>query len=190
MIVGICGTYDDTYSSGIRGNGKTCTMTALLKTDKDKSKREVYTNYYTTFSHVLTTQEIINLLKEGELYNTTVGIDEIQIIVNSLGTKGKIVNFIDSAIAQTRKYEVDLYYASQRFLNVNNRLRIQTDVFLLPEKRHLDNSLCCVDRCIKEHRIYVYSKCPFRREPIMKINPEIVGKYYNTRELVNESIEL
>ena len=190
MIVGICGTFDDTFSSGIRGNGKTCTATAYLFDDFCRSEREIYTNYYTDFSHVMDTQEIVSLMNTGNLDNASVGIDEIQRILNSLGTKGKVINFIDSAVSQTRKMDVDLYYTSQRFLNVNNRLRIQTDVFLLPQKHHLDGSVCCVDRCDKPHNIYVFSKTPFRRNPIAKLNPEKVGKHYNTREMIMEEINL
>lgn len=190
MIVGICGTYDDTFSGGIRGNGKTCTMTAYLHSDKNVDNRRVYTNYHTTFSEVMETKEIMNLMLEGELFNSTIGIDEIQRFLTSLGTKAKIIKFFDDVISQIRKYDIDFYYTSQRFLNVNNRLRTQTEIWILPEKRHLDGSLCCVDRCSKEHIIYVYSKMPFRKDPITKLNPAIVGKYYNTREQITEEFNV
>jgi hypothetical protein len=47
-----------------------------------------------------------------------------------------------------------------------------------------------VDRCDKPHNIYVFSKTPFRRNPIAKLNPEKVGKHYNTREMIMEEINL
>lgn len=190
MIVAICGTFDDTFSSGIRGNGKTCSLTAYLYSDHIKDKKEIYTNYHTDFSHLYDTDQIISLISEGDLTNISIGIDEIQRVLNSLGSKSKIINFVDSAISQIRKFDIDFYYTSQRYLNVNNRLRVQTDVFLLPEKRHLDGSICCLDRCKKDHYIYVYSQVPYRKYPISKIDPKIAGKHYDTYEHIVEEFSL
>jgi len=190
MIYAFVGTMDDTFKYGLRGNGKSATLTYYLY-QSFLEGTEVYTNYYTSFSTVITVQEMVNMILEEDLHNIVLGIDEIQLILNSIGTKGKVLNFIMKMASQTRKRDCDIGYTLQRFLDLHLRLRVQTDNVLIPAKYHtIDHSLCIKDNCKEDHYIKVYCEKPFIKQPIRAFKLDIIGQLYNSNEIINEEIVL
>ncbi|MCC7574993.1 hypothetical protein KO361_05355 [Candidatus Woesearchaeota archaeon] len=192
MIYGFVGTMDDFCNGSIRGNGKSLTMTYYLHQDF-KEGRRVYTNYKTTFSEQVTVKKIVDMVLEGEIQEASIGIDEIQIVLNSIGTKAKVVNFIDKMVSQTRKIDSDIYYATQRYTNIHKRLRVQTDRLFRPFKIHQENDKwkkCITDRCKKPHVIIVKSEIPYLETPIIALDAVKVGVLYDSNEIINEEIDL
>lgn len=200
MIYGFVGTYDDLYNKGLRGNGKTLTVTNYLYEDYLEG-RLIYTNYYTSFSNVMDTQKIVELIFNSDInkfQNVSIGIDEIQLILNSIGTKGKALKFIMNLIAQSRKRNVDIYYTTQRFLDIHKRLRTQTDMIFEPFKKHYhyeDNNLildetCIKDNCNKPHIICVYPKRPELFKIIKYIYADKVGNLYDSNQIIIEELSI
>ncbi|RPH75737.1 hypothetical protein EHM76_00970 [bacterium] len=190
MITGIVGTFTDEFIAPLRGNGKGITQNYFGFADFTKG-REIYSNYHTKFSIYKRTQYIIDMILNEDLQKVTILIDEIQSILNSLGSKGAQILFIDTAAAQFRKIECDLYWASQRWMNVNNRMRLQTENVLLPCKFHYeDDSACFLDRCKKLHYIEVNQVQPYIEEPIITLHAPIIGQLYDTNEMIIDELNL
>lgn len=190
MIIAFIGTLDDESETPISGTGKTCSMTGFLYQDYLEGKK-VFTNYHTEFSEdILGFQSMINKLKGVHSPDTILGISEMQTVLNSLGSTQQQVLFIDSFASQLRKIDVDIYYDTQRLMNIHKRLRVHTDVILIPYKCHLDNSPCYFNRCKKPHKIFVYSQKPFKEKPIICFDASEVGKLYDTLEIIYDILEL
>jgi hypothetical protein len=189
-IIGIVGTYDDSENIPIIGNGKTCLETFYLHEDKEKDGREIYTNYYTTFSNKLTTKEIFDLVLGGKLRESSIGIDEITGFLNSLGTEPHKIRFLEKVVGQSRKRGLDIYWTAQRFKSAPLRLRAHTFRLLIPYKTHLDNSACLKSECKLPHKIWIYSQIPFIEEAIGCIYAEEVGKLYDTNEIIDEEFNV
>ena len=188
MIVGFVGTIDDESNTPISGNGKTCSMTGYGFLDYLNNKH-VWSNYETTFSEeVIGMQAMIEKIGGEERPDTILLISEMQQVLNSIGSTQNQVLFIDSFASQLRKLDVDLYYDTQRFNNIHKRLRIHTDVILVPEKRHFDNARCNFNRCMKPHKIYIYSYKPWIDKPVRCFNAVEAGKLYNTKEIIMDKL--
>lgn len=195
MITAIIGTISEIEEDGsIRGNGKNITETYYLKNDS-LSGRKIFTNYYTNFSEVLPAKQIIEkCLAEYQNYpnGISIGLTEIQVTFDSMGSKKNQTRFIMWFIQQSRKLNADVYYDTQRLQDVNIKLRVQTDNMLQPVKIHSDGKTCRLDRCARlDHFIKVYSLKPYRKRPITGnevIDCSIVGKMYNTRQLVFDEV--
>ncbi len=193
MIYGIVGTYDDNTMDTLRGNGKTMGMSYFLHDARTRLGWNVITNYHTNFSEQMNTEEMTDLILHGNMRKIAAGIDEIQVILNSIGTQGKIVTFIDKMISQTRKRQTDVFYTTQRFLNVHKRLRVQTDMVIVARKYHWDEGdqialPCRKDRCEEtNHVIALFSVVPYRPGPLMVIRAGVVGKLYDSDEVVDET---
>lgn len=183
MIYGIVGTIDD-YSTGgsIRGNGKTLTMT-YYGYQAFKEGQTVYSNYYTKFSCIKTLNELMDIFNNKNLSNTVVLLDEIQVYLPNQGVKKGILNdLIARFIAQTRKRNIDIFYTTQRFKNLNNQLRIHTDEILLPIKTHADGIQCSSDKCKKEHYIHIFSQ--YSDDAMIVLDAQKVGKLYDSNEII------
>lgn len=187
MIYGIVGGL---RNSGMRGNGKTATMTYFLIRHHLRGWK-VYANYKLGFeSEYMGVSEIKDAVLKKNLQNVVIGFDEIQLFLNSLGEKKKIINeFVHQLIAQTRKRSVDVYYTTQRYADVHARLRAQTDVVLCPLKFHEeDDSECFVDRCKRKHYIeifrYIDEKTGLRESIGKQFYAEKVGLYYDQNEII------
>jgi ribosomal 50S subunit-recycling heat shock protein len=132
LITTICGLPDVNGNTinvkgTIRGNGKTLTMTYFLFADYVKQGRIIYTNYKTTFSKCLNAKQLIDLVYQDDLENISIGLDEIQTIVNSMGEKKEKAEFVTMLYNQARKKSIDIYQAVQREKDVFNRVRLQRD---------------------------------------------------------------
>ena len=189
MLYGFVGTLHDTDCGSIRGNGKTLTMTYYLYQDF-LNGRKIVTNYHTTFSQKVGVQDIVNMVLNGELKDVSIGIDEIQIVLNSIGTSAKVVNFVDKMVSQTRKIKADVYYTTQRYGNIHKRLRVQTDRIIRPYKVHKDMKICRYDMCEKDHIIMIKSEIPYMNKVRLALDAKKVGMLFNSNEIINEEIKV
>jgi hypothetical protein len=193
------GCYDDESEAPISGTGKTLSMTGFGYLDS-LSGKQVWSNYYTTFSdEIIGFQAMIDKIKNElkplqsykdvfERPGLVLLVTEMQEILNSCGSEQNKILFVDAFAHQLRKYGVDIYYDTQRFLNVQKRLRAHTDTILLPFKRHLDKRPCYSTQCLEPHLIDVYSIKPDRRDPIIRFIASNVGKKYNTYQVVKDKL--
>ncbi|RPI80880.1 MAG: hypothetical protein EHM34_09420, partial [Nitrosopumilales archaeon] len=199
-ITCVCGTWDDIVKAGhiIQGNGKNITAVWFAYVDYLHGKK-VYSNFKLAFAETLPAQEIIDMSLRGEIHDCTIILDEMSLILNSLGEKGEVLKFIMKWVKQLRKMGIDLYWIEQRANDVHLRLRTQTPLALEPEKYHTngyDNNpqmweICTVDSCKRtDHRILVFSKKPWLPIPIKILNPQIIGKLYNSKEIMLDSMKL
>jgi len=190
MIIAFVGTLDDESETPISGTGKTCSMTGYGYMDYLEGKK-IFSNYFTSFSEeIIGFQAMINKLKGNFSPNTILLVSEMQNVLNSIGSSQEQVLFIDSFASQMRKIDVDLYYDTQRLMNIHKRLRVHTDVILIPYKTHYDNEACYFNRCQKPHKIYVYSHKPFKEKPIICFDAVEVGKMYKTYEIIYDVLNV
>lgn len=188
IIVAFVGTMNDESDTPISGNGKTCSMTGYAYLDYLQGKH-IWSNYETTFSEeIIGMQSMIEKIGADEKPDTILLISEMQQVLNSIGSTYDQILFIDSFASQLRKLDVDLYYDTQRFNNIHKRLRIHTDVILIPHKYHLDNTQCNFNRCLKPHKIYIYSQKPFHQKHRVCFDASEVGKLYRTKEIVMDKL--
>ena len=193
MLIAICGTYTDSRYGSIRGNGKTLTAT-FLAYNAHKDGRKVYTNYYTTFSEMVTLNQLITLFKNEQLENVLVVLDEVQVYLMNAGVKAKTLKeIINLFIAQTRKRNIDVIVTTQRYKNLHRQLRIQCDTILIPLKYHIDDKgqmtdLCARDNCEKNHVVIVYNAIT---QDFLKfvLYPETIGKLFNSDEIVFDEFQ-
>lgn len=189
FITCIYGTYDEDESAiPITGNGKTLSMVGLGYLDFLKGK-EIWSNFYTDFStDIIGFQEMINRIKdsikdEGKPNPKLILlVTEMRKLLDAVGSSVDQILFVDDFAEQIRKLECALYYDTQRYMSINKRLRIHTNVQLIPYKTHMDNSPCYLPKCMKEHKIWVYSHKPQLENPRICFNSWKVGKHYNTKE--------
>lgn len=190
MITAFVGTYSDDSDTPISGNGKTCSMTGFAYIDYLAGKR-IWSNYYTTFSEeVIGCQAMIEKIGNTPNPNLILCITEMQTVLNSIGSTNEQILFIDSFASQLRKLDVDIYWDTQRFLNIQKRLRIHTDIIMIPIKFHMNNAQCNFNRCQKPHKIYVYSLKPPKRKARIIFDATEVGKLYNTKDIVIDKLKI
>lgn len=191
MITAIVGTIYEESDTPISGNGKTGCMTGLLFLDHEYKNKTIWTNYYTSFSDkVCGLQEMIDTLGNTPNPDLIIGITEIGKLLNSIGSKNKQVIYIENFVRQLRKLEVDMYYDEQRFRSVHLRLRTFTDVILIPEKYHLDDTQCNYNLCKKPHKIKIYAYKPAKDGVRICFNMQEVGKLYDTNEFCEDKLVL
>ena len=168
----------------IRGNGKTLSLTFVGYLDH-LNGRAVISNYQTTFSELIPTDKIADMVINENIRNTTILISEMQLYLNSLGVNTKILKqFVGSVVGQSRKRNTDIHYDTQRYTDVHPRIRVQTDRAFLPRKFHPDGSMCSLDRCKKEHYIYLYQHDPFMAEPLIILDASRFASLYDSNEIV------
>jgi len=193
MLIGIVGYPEIDYyykNINIRGCGKTLTMTYYLFQSHKKEQKTILTNYHTSFSRYMKSMDIVDEIFNGDLTNIAVGFDEFQEVLSSLGENKKKVKFYSKLVNQSRKKSTDIYYCSPLFKDIHNRLREKTNILLNPTKHHYtDFKKCFKDSCPEKHYIKVNMYKPFYKEGMKYLKPEIVGKYYNTFEIINEDDE-
>lgn len=125
----------------------------------------------------------MDIFTNKNLSNTTILLDEIQVYLPNQGVKkGILKDLIGRFISQTRKREIDIFYTTQRFRNLNNQLRIHTDEILLPVKTHEDGKQCASDKCKKDHYIHIFSQ--YSDDAITILSAANVGKLYNSNEII------
>jgi len=171
-------------SHALRGNGKTLCLTFVGYLDH-LSGRDVISNYKTSFSELISTERIAEMVIYEDIRDTTILLSELQLYMNSLGVNTKeLRNFVGSVIGQSRKRNTDIHYDTQRYTDVHPRIRVQTDRAFLPRKFHADGNPCQLDRCDKKHFIYLYQHDPYMEHPIVKLRADKFGVLYDTNEIV------
>jgi hypothetical protein len=189
-VIGIVGTFDDAIECPIVGTGKTMTCVYYLYMDMINENREIYTNFSTNFSHKMRTYDIFMGIKNSEISNASIGIDELSTFLNSMGSKSQDILFSEKIIGQMRKRNIDMYWTAQRFKSAVNRVRILTNYILIPHKTHLDFMPCYDPNCKEEHFILVYSENPFVEKPIVILNAQNVGELYDTYEFIDDALNM
>jgi len=129
----------------------------------------------------------------NEYFGSRIFLTEFQKYFNSLGTSTKTIKWIEGILTQLRKLEIDLMWDSQRPISAGNRSREYTETFLVPQKFHLDDGTPCdQDVCDsgpdREHIIKVYSEIPFREEELCTLLCSVVGKLYETNEIIGDHL--
>ncbi len=196
MIVAFVGTVDEDDSAlPITGNGKTCSMVGFMYNDYMELKKECWTNFKTDFSESFGFQTMIDRIKaeaENDRINPDLilGVTEMRRILDAVGSNPEQLLYIDDFAEQIRKLDCTLYYDTQRFNSIHKRLRIHTNVILIPYKVHMDNKPCFLPSCMLPHKIYVYSHRPFKAKPIHCFDAVEVGKHYNTKEFCKDRLVL
>ncbi len=171
-------------SHALRGNGKTLCLTFVGYLDH-LSGRDVISNYKTSFSELISTERIAEMVIHEDIRDTTILLSELQLYMNSLGVNTKqLRTFVGSVIGQSRKRNTDIHYDTQRYTDVHPRIRVQTDRAFLPRKFHADGQPCQLDRCEKKHFIYLYQHDPYMEHPIVKLQADKFGGLYDTNEIV------
>lgn len=196
MLYAIVGRYYDTVGGSVRGNGKTLAAVYFAYQDY-KAGRDIYTNFYTSFSTLYKINDLIELFENEQLENATVIMDEAQKYLNNSGVKVAVRSqIVGSFIAQTRKKNVDVILTTQRFGQLHKELREQVDIVLISCKYHYDEKeqkltdVCLKDNCTRRHGIKVYSVNALPPQFVKQngrdiiLNPEVIGQYYNSNEIV------
>ena len=131
MIVGIIGK---------RGCGKTITMAKTVKDMLEKG-RTIYTNFHINKKGIdkkyykkihLLDNEFFKNYKDFKLYNCALFLDEVYVYIDARTSMSKRNRLWSYFINQTRKRDVDLYYTTQFFRQVELRLRENTEFFIYP----------------------------------------------------------
>ena len=168
----------------LRGNGKTLCLTFVGYLDH-LSGRNVISNYKTSFSEFVSAERIAEMVIYEDIRDTTILLSELQLYMNSLGVNTKqLRSFVGSVIGQSRKRNTDIHYDTQRYTDVHPRIRVQTDRAFLPRKFHADGKPCQLDRCEKNHFIYLYQHDPYMEQPVVKLQADKFGGLYDTNEIV------
>lgn len=198
MIVAIVGTIDEDDSPlPITGNGKTLGMVGYSYLDY-LIGREVWSNFWTDYSaKIIGFQSMIDLVKKSaetdeKKPNLILCVTEMRKILDAIGSSQEQVLYIDDFVEQIRKLDCTLYYDTQRFNSIHKRLRIHTNVILIPYKTHMDKeeTPCYLPACMKPHKIYIYSHKPEKDKPIKCFNSIVVGGHYNTKEFCKDKLVL
>jgi len=183
MIIGFVG--DGKQFMGI---GKTLSMTAFLHSDFLEG-RDIYSNYNLEFEyHPLNIQDFMD--NEIDLQNCSIGIDEVHLFADS-SARTKLSRMISYFILQTQKRGVTLFWTSQRFMNVDLRLRNPTNMLFICKKYHYNDDEKAWERC--------YGDMECKKHHIIKLREEYSGatmtldvdRYmglYNRKELIKPPI--
>lgn len=188
-ITGIYGVWFDRQRGElIKGNGKTLTGVYLLHLDMKRGYK-CYANIRTTFTEEMSTQEVYELFTDSQSTNISILLDELQKDINSLTgyTSTKlIVQFANIASAQTRKRNINLYWTTQRAMDIPQRMRVQTDILLQPVRVHSNGERCTTASCKQKHYVQVWAREPFRAKPIVTLDCQNVGKLYDTSQVLTD----
>ena len=170
-------------NQALRGNGKTLSLTFFGYVDY-LNGRTIISNYKTSFSEFMPTEDMADMIQDDDLFNVTLLIQEMQLYLNSLGSNTEVIkDFCGSVVGQSRKRGVDIHYDTQRYGDIHPRMRVQTDRAYLPRKYHYDDTPCSIDRCEEPHIIKVFQHDPFEAEPIFELKAEQFGSLYDSNEM-------
>lgn len=137
---------------GDRGDGKTCLMTYLLKKAFDNDIN-VFSNYkleFTDDNHYISFEEMA--LLPNYLFDAYVGMDEIQMALDSRKFMSQTNSNLTKLVTQIRKRGLTLIYTTQRLGMADLRLRQQTDYLFFPEKQDsFEKDGVLIDSLFKVH---------------------------------------
>lgn len=176
MIIGIVGSI---------GSGKTLFMTYLLKRYLEKGMT-VMTNYRVKIPHTLIDRETIRRYadKNNPLKDCVLALDEAHILLDCRTSyKNTMISYF---ILQTRKRGVTLLYTTQNFLNVEKRLREQTDYIFQcsPIYDRIGDKKLLIAVKVLITQYYGHDRYRDLKRLVLR-HPETVYKLYDTYEIVN-----
>ena len=114
---------------GLLGSGKTLSMVKDMYND-NKNGRKIVSNLILKFTKNQISQDFFEKFASGkkeELFNVTLGLDELHIFLDSRRSTSKRNTYLSYFILQTRKRDVVLRGTSQFFNQIDLRLRNITD---------------------------------------------------------------
>lgn len=121
----------------------------------------------------------------------TLLVDEIDKMLNSIGSKNEKVKFITKMQSQTRKRKTNIYYTTQRDRNLHLRSRILAEYKFICVKIHKDLyinegifDVCYKSDCDRDHLIYCYLYSNTNYNFLIDVNQ--FCKLYDTNELIDE----
>lgn len=174
---------------GKRGCGKTLTMAKIITEELRKGKN-IYTNFHINkkalpkiqhkLLHIIDNNFLLNY-GTFKLYNCALFIDEIYVYIDSRMSSSKRNRIWSYFINQTRKRDVDMYYTTQFFKQVEVRLRNNTEVFIFPESFEHEQKI------FVRNAIYTNS---IKSDELLKIKEErFIGNeffnVYDTDEIID-----
>lgn len=170
MIVGIEGNI---------GDGKTLAMTKFAKDEYVDLGKTIFANYRLKQIpyEPLVFEEIMKRVIAGQpfqFFNAALFADEIHLWLDSRVSSSKMNRFLSYFLLQTGKLDVNLYYTTQDFGQVDKRLRHRTDIGITV-KRKGDLHLLFIRDWIKE------------KNSRAVINGPDYWEFYDTREVVKLS---
>jgi hypothetical protein len=111
---------------GTLGSGKTLTMVKDMNDDFTRENKRVISNLVLEFASSQISKTFFQAFAEGkseELFDVTLGLDEIHIFLDSRRSTSKRNTYLSYFILQTRKRGVNLYATTQFLSQIDIRLR-------------------------------------------------------------------
>ena len=163
--------------SGSKGSGKTLTAT-LYAYEAYKKGRVVVSNIKLSFPHErLNKHEIQSIMKQGNLRNCFLLLDEVHTITDSRRSMSKKNVDWSYFFTQSRKLGVDIMATTQRVGQVDVRYRLNTDIFV-----------GCRKVQITPFQFVITQEWEFadtgRTMTLIEAHPEKAFKLYDTDEIV------
>jgi hypothetical protein len=165
MIIGIEG--------GI-GQGKTLAMTYFALQEYRELQKRLVCNYHLKdipFRYVSFQEFLTEALSEQDYRDTAICLDEAHVWVDSRTSQKKTNLLFTYLMLQTGKADVNLYYTTQDFGQVDKRLRQRTDIAIQVTRRGDRHKL----------KIEDYT-CDIRKTVLL--NGADIWPFYDTREVV------
>ena len=196
-----CGCIDDEErNNSIIRNGKTCGMVGYDYLDYKKGW-EIWTNFSCSFAEYenIGMQAMIDKIRKEDMSDRKIvmSITEIGDILDSCGSTQAEILFINNFLRQLGKIgeengQVIVRGDLQRFNDLQKRFRIHTSDILIPAKFHRDNNtMCNSSKCKRPHKIKVMSHKPwYPDKPVKIFNALVVGKMYNTYQVVKDTLKI
>lgn len=129
--------------TGHRGKGKTLTLVKDALKFKLSGWR-VLSNFKTSFSELITSEEIRKINKESNIRNVVLLIDEIQIFFDSRRSSQKQNLEFSNFIQQIRKRGIILLCSTQHTRTLDLRILIHVDIQAIPKfKKVAKNEYIC-----------------------------------------------
>lgn len=163
---------------GRMGSGKTLSMVKYAYS-LYREGYTVYSNVSLNFPHKnYTLEDLINYSNSQEtFYKAVILCDEMHIFLDSRNSGSKRNRILSYFLLQTRKKDVKLFFTTQRYHQVDKRLRDNADVIVMCQSKHIYKK-----HYVKNLFMYMLEfsvktkKMLFRAEPYYKL--------YNSYEVV------
>lgn len=158
---------------GKMGSGKTLSMTKFVY-DYYKRGCSIYANYGLKIPYEQVDYEKIKNLSE-DFQNSVLCLDEIHVFIDSRASASDINKRVSYFITQSRKRNLVLMYTTQKFNQVEKRLRENTDYMVECSKT------------VKNGKMYI--RCNMTdtdgKSKKFTIDAADIFKLYDTHEVVN-----
>jgi hypothetical protein len=165
MIIGIEG--------GI-GQGKTLVMTYFAKEEALRMKKRLHANYHLKdlpFRYLDFQTFIDEALTHHQYRDSCILVDEAHVWIDSRTSMKKQNLLFTYLLLQTGKEDVNMYYTTQDFGQVDKRLRQRTDIAIHVRRKG------------DHHLLTIEDRTSFKRKRALVYGPD-VWPFFDTRETV------